>query len=208
MIERLGTHLDVPLRERNRLLLAGGFAPAYGDGDLRSPELFAVSAALQSLLEAQNPFPALLLDRWLDVVDYNAAVAPLLEACAAHLRTPPMNAVRLALHPEGLAPRIANLGQWRRHLIGQVRHRADRLADQRLVALADEAASYPGDDVGEPDPGDVVIPMRLTTPAGELRLFSVLTAVESALDVTVDELRVESFYPADESTRAILFGRR
>ncbi|ALG85010.1 helix-turn-helix domain-containing protein [Gordonia phthalatica] len=204
MIERLADHLDVPLRERNQLLLSGGFAPAYRDCDLSSPDLFAVSSALRSLLDAQVPFPALLLDRWWDVVDHNTAVEPLLAACAPHLLEPPMNAVRLALHPDGLAPRIVNLGQWRRHLIGQVRSRADRLADARLSALADEAAGYPGDDVGTPDPSDVVVPMRLATPAGELRLFSVLTAVESALDVTVDELRVESFYPADDATRAAL----
>ncbi len=207
MIDRLADHLDVPLRERNQLLLAGGFAPAYGTGDLSSPELFAVSAALQSLLEAQTPFPALLLDRWWDVVDYNAPVAALLSGCAPHLLEPPINAVRLALHPDGLAPQIVNLGQWRRHLIGQVRSRADRLADPRLAALADEAAAYPGDDVGVPDRTDVVVPMRLATPAGELRLFSVLTAVESALDVTVDELRVESFYPADEATRTAFLAR-
>lgn len=206
MIERLAVQLDVPLRERNQLLLAGGFAPEYGDGDLSAPELFAVSTALRSLLDAQAPFPALLLDRWWDVVDYNEAVAPLLAACAPRLLEPPMNAVRLALHPDGLAPRIVNLGQWRRHLIGQVRGRADRLADARLIALADEAAAYPGDDVGAPDPSDVVVPMRLATPTGELRLFSVLTAVESALDVTVDELRVESFYPADDATRTTLMG--
>ncbi|EGD53735.1 helix-turn-helix domain-containing protein [Gordonia neofelifaecis] len=201
MIERLAGHLDVPLRERNQLLLSGGFAPAYSCSDLSSPELFAVSSALQALLEAQSPFPALLLDRWWDVVDYNAAVDPLLAGCAPHLLEPPMNAVRLALHPDGVASQIINLGQWRRHLIGQVRRRADRLADPRLAALADEVAAYPGDDVDPPDPTDVVVPMRLRVDDGELRFFSVLTSVESAHDVTIDELRVECFYPADAATR-------
>ena len=204
MIERLATHLEVPLRERNQLLLAAGFAPIHPQRSLAAPELLAVSHALQSLLDAHLPHPALVLDRVWDIVDRNAATDLLMEGCAAHLLEPPVNAVRLTLHPDGLAPRIGNLGQWRTHLIGQVRHRAQRTGDRRLHDLAAEVAAYPGDDAGTPVRSEVVIPLELTIGDTQVRFFSISAAVESALDVTVDELRVEAFYPADEMTRQLL----
>ena len=208
MITRLAHHLDVPLRERNQLMLSAGFAPTHPERGLEAPELLAVSGALQSVLDAHLPFPALLLDRWWDVVDRNAATDLLLAGCAAHLLDPPVNAVRLTLHPEGLAPRIRNLGQWRAHLIGQVRARAERIGDERLRELAVEAIAYPGDDVGPPAHTDVVVPLQLVTEAGELSFFSIASIVESALDVTVDELRIEAFYPADGATREALSAPR
>ncbi|GAA1822600.1 helix-turn-helix domain-containing protein [Agromyces salentinus] len=200
MIHRLATHLDVPLRERNHLLLSAGFAPQHPERRLDAPELLAVSAALGQILDAHLPNPALVLDRWWDVIDRNSATDLLLEGCSAHLLDPPVNAVRLSLHPEGLAPRIRNLGQWRSHLIGQVTARAQRTGDARLRALADEVTAYPGDAAGTPGAGDVVVPLNLTTQRGDLSFFSISAAVESALDVTVDELRIETFYPADEAT--------
>jgi transcriptional regulator with XRE-family HTH domain len=200
MIDRLAGHLDVPLRERNQLLLAAGFAPAHPERAMDAPELLAVSSALQQILDAHLPHPALVLDRWWDVVDRNAATDVLLEGCAAHLLEPPVNAVRVSLHPEGLAPRIRNLGQWRTHLLGQVRSRAARTGDARLHALADEVTAYPGEDAGTPAVTDVVVPLELTVDGRDLRFFSISAAVESALDVTVDELRIEAFYPADTAT--------
>ncbi|WP_245708773.1 helix-turn-helix domain-containing protein [Ruania alba] len=205
MIERLAHHLEVPLRERNHLMLAAGLAPTHPERGLDAPELLAVSRALQSLLEAHMPFPALVLDRWWDIVDRNAATDLLLAGCAAHLLEPPMNAVRLTLHPEGLAPWIANLGQWRSRLLAQVRARFDRDGDVRLRDLAVEAAAYPGDGAGRLAPSDVVMPLELTIDGAMLRFFSISATVESARDVTVDELRIEAFYPSDDATRSAVF---
>lgn len=204
MVDRLSTHLDIPLRERNQLLLTAGFAPAHPERAMNAPELRSVSSAFRRILDAHAPYPALVLDRWWDIVDRNNATDVLLEGCAPHLLEPPVNAVRLSLHPEGLAPRIRNLGQWRTHLIGQVRARADRTGDDRLLRLAEEAAAYPGDDVGRPAATDVVIALELEIAGQPLRFFSMSAAVESALDITVDELRIESFYPADDTTAGIL----
>lgn len=205
MIERLAHHLEVPLRERNQLMLAAGLAPSYPERELDAPELLAVSKALQSLLEAHMPFPALVLNRWWDIVDRNAATDLLLSGCAAHLLEPTMNAVRLTLHPEGLAPRIANLGQWRSRLLSQVQARSDRDGDPRLRRLAEEVAAYPGDGVGQPASTDVVTPLELMIDGTTLRFFSISATVESARDVTVDELRIEAFYPSDETTRNAVF---
>lgn len=201
MIERLADQLEIPLRERNQLMLAAGLAPIYPERGLDAPELLAVSKALRSLMEAHMPFPALILDRWWNIVDRNAATDFLLDGCATYLLESPVNALRLTLHPDGLAPRIANLGQWRAHLLSQVQSRSERDGDPRLRDLVAEVSSYPGEDVGRPVLTDVVLPLEITVGGAELRFFSVSAMVESALDVTVDELRIEAFYPADEFTR-------
>lgn len=200
MIERLAGHLDVPLRERNRLLLAGGFAPVHPEHDLDGPDLAAVREALGVVLAAHEPHPAVLLNRWWELVDANAAIAPLLDGVDPALLEPPVNVLRLSLHPQGLAPRIANLGQWRGHLLEQLAQRIDRTADPTLVELAAELAGYPG---GAPEPAtatDVVLPLRLASPAGELSFFSIAAHVGTATDVTVEELTLEAFYPADPAT--------
>lgn len=191
MIDRLASSLEIPLRERNELLLSAGFAPTHPQRSLQAPELRSVSVAFQRILDAHLPHPALVIDRWWDIVDRNAATDVLLGGCAAHLLEPPVNAIRLSLHPDGLAPRISNLGQWRAHLLGQLRSRADRTGDRRLRALAEEVESYPGDRAGRPAITDVVVPLELSMDGQELRLFSISSAVESALDVTIEELRIE-----------------
>jgi transcriptional regulator with XRE-family HTH domain len=204
MILRLTEHLDVPLRERNTLLLAGGYAPAYPQHGLDAPELGNVRAALRQVLAGHEPYPAVVLDRWWDMQDANSGVAVLTEGCAPDLLTPPVNVLRLSLHPDGMAPRIVNLGQWRAHLLTQLRHRARILADDRLTALHRELAGYPG-GADEPVPPDgVVLPLRYRRGAQELALFSISAVVGTATDVTVEELAIESFYPADEQTAAAL----
>lgn len=205
MIERLAGHLDVPLRERNRLLLAGGYAPAHPERAYDAPDLAAVRDSLRAVLRAHEPHPAVLLNRWWELLDANDAVAMLLDGVAPHLLEPPVNVLRLSLHPDGLAPRIRNLGQWRGHLLGQLDQRIERTADPRLVELAAELAAYPGGP-GEPPPDGVVLPLRLAWPHGELAFFSIASHVDSATDVTLDELVLEAFYPADERTRAVLTG--
>jgi transcriptional regulator with XRE-family HTH domain len=200
MIHRLADHLEVPLRERNDLLLAAGFAPAYPHRTLGAPELRSVSVALSRILDAHLPHPALILDRWWDIVDRNSATDLFLDGCSAELLEPPVNALRLTLHPDGLAKRIVNLGQWRAHLLSQVRHRADRTGDDRLRELLAELSAYPGDDTGRPAPTDVVVPLQLRVGDRALSFFSIVATVESAVDVTVDELHIEAFYPADPAT--------
>jgi transcriptional regulator with XRE-family HTH domain len=200
MIVKLTEHLDVPLRERNQLLLAGGYAPAYPQHRLDAPELASVRSALRQVLAGHEPFPALVMNRQWELVEANAAVGVLLQGVADHLLVPPVNVLRVSLHPGGLAPRITNLPQWRAHLLEQVRRRADATGDPQLAALLEELRTYPGDEDHAVPQASVVLPMRLRHDGGELALFSIVAAVSTAADVTVEELLVESFYPADDAT--------
>jgi transcriptional regulator with XRE-family HTH domain len=204
MILRLTEQLDIPLRERNVLLLAGGYAPAYPQHGLDAPELDYLRAALRQVLAGHEPYPAVIVDRWWEMKDANSGVAVLTEGCAPDLLAAPVNVLRLSLHPDGMAPRIANLGQWRAHLLTQLRHRASALADDRLTGLYQELAGYPG-GMDEPVPPDgVVLPLRYRRGDQELVLFSISAAVSTAADVTVEELAIESFYPADRATAMAL----
>ncbi|MDR7280912.1 helix-turn-helix domain-containing protein [Catenuloplanes atrovinosus] len=207
MILRLADQLDMPLRERNAALLAGGYAPRYPRSELGAPELAEVRAALRSVLTGHEPYPALVLNRWWELLDGNAAVPPLVEGAAAHLLEPPVNVLRLTLHPDGLARRIVNLAQWRAHLLGQLRRRADHLGDDRLAGLHEELLAYPGGLDHAVPAQRVVLPLRLRVEGGEAALFSVASRVETAADVTVEELTIETFYPADAAT-AELFRTR
>jgi transcriptional regulator with XRE-family HTH domain len=200
MILKLTEHLAVPLRERNQLLLAGGYAPAYPQHGLDAPELANVRDALRQVLVGHEPHPALVLNRWWEMLDANAAVPVLIAGCAPWLLEPPVNVLRLSLHPDGMAGRIENLAQWRAHLLGQLRRRAEQTGDERLAELHEELATYPGGQ-DTPAPADsVVLPLRLRHETGLLSLFSIAATVETAEDVTVDELVIESFYPADQDT--------
>lgn len=204
MILRLTEQLEVPLRERNQVLLAGGYAPAFPQHALDEPELARVRAALGRVLRGHEPYPAVLINRWWDLVDANAMIAVLSAGCASWLLEPPVNVLRLSLHPDGMAPRIRNLGQWRAHLLEQVHRRALQNGDQRLHELEAELRSYPGGTDETVAPVDVVLPLRLQHGDGELSLFSIEARVGTATDVTVDELSIETFYPADADTEAAL----
>jgi hypothetical protein len=200
MIVKLTEHLDVPLRERNQLLLAGGYAPAYPQHGLDAPELASVREALRLVLKGHEPHPALIINRWWELLDANAAVAVLTDGCALELLTPPVNVLRLSLHPDGMAPRIRNLAQWRGHLLEQVRRRAEQTGDARLAELLEELSGYPGGAEPAAPSANVVLPLRLQHDVGELSFFSIAATVETAADVTVEELVIESFYPADQHT--------
>ena len=200
MILKLTEHLDVPLRERNQLLLAGGYAPAYPQHGLDAPELASVRGALRQVLAGHEPQPALIINRWWEMLDANAAVPVLIAGCAPTLLEPPVNVLRLSLHPDGMAGRIENLAQWRTHLLGQVRRRAEQTGDARLAELHDELVGYPGGQDASMPTNNVVLPLRLRHDTGVLSFFSISAAVETAADVTVDELVIESFYPADQET--------
>jgi transcriptional regulator with XRE-family HTH domain len=211
MLLHLADHLDVPLRERNQLLLAGGFAPVYGERGLESEGMAAVRSAIRRLLRAHEPFPAVVVDRHWNRVDANASLALLVGDVADYLLTPPVNVLRLSLHPEGAAPRIVNLGEWRAHVLGRLRRQVEVTADPELAALHAELVAYPCDqpepDVEVPGPADVFTPLRIRSEGRELSLFSTVATFGTPLDVTVAELVVESFYPADDRTAQLLLAK-
>lgn len=204
MVLRLADHLDVPLRERNRLLLAAGHAPAHTEHALDDPDVSAVADALRTVLDAHRPYPALVLDRRWRVVAANDALGPLLAGCADHLLTPPIDVLRLTLDPDGLASRIVDLPTWRSHLLTRVRRRH---RDRGDPALADLLAEFDEPSDASPSPADPVVLLRLRVDETVLSLFSMSAAVQTAGDITVDELAVELFFPADDATRA-WFARR
>jgi transcriptional regulator with XRE-family HTH domain len=205
MVLHLAEQLEVPLRERNELLVAAGYAPRYADRGFDDPALAEIRAAVSRVLEAHEPFPAIAVDRHWDLVASNAALAPLLEGVAPELLVPPVNTIRLALHPDGVAPRIVNLGDYRADLLGRM-ERAWRLTgDPRLCELHEEMLAYPGPDApATPPAAAVTVQLRLRPPAGrggpELVFFSTITTFGTAVDVTVSELAVEAFFPADPET--------
>ncbi|WP_116048135.1 helix-turn-helix domain-containing protein [Amycolatopsis palatopharyngis] len=211
MVLRLGEHLDVPLRERNQLLLAAGYAPIYSESSLSDPALAVARQAVRRLLRAHEPYPAVVIDRLWNLVDGNASIAVLTEGVAQDLLTPPVNVLRVTLHPEGMASRIANLGEWRAHLLGRLRREVRATADGALAELLAELRAYPCEDevpeVDVPGPGDIVVPLRLRHGAGELTFFSTVATFGTPLDVTLAELSIESFYPADDATAETLIRR-
>jgi transcriptional regulator with XRE-family HTH domain len=210
MVLRLADQLDVPLRERNQLLLAGGYAPVYSQAPLEAPELAGVRAAVRQVLTGHEPYPAAAVDRHWNLVEANAGIALMTAGVDAELLAPPPNAMRLALHPRGLAPRIANLGEWRAHLLSRLRRQVRLTADPVLTNLYEEVRAYPCDveepEVELPAAGEVFVPLRLRHGDGELRFFSTVTTFGTPLDVTVAELAIESFFPADEATAKALRG--
>lgn len=206
MVLLLAEHLEVPLRERNALLLGAGHAPVFAERPLDHPELAAAQRAIALVLKGHEPFPALAVDRHWNMVASNAAVAPLLDGVAPHLLEPPVNVLRLSLHPQGLAPRIRNLGEWRGHLLERLRRQAWLTSDPTLAALLEELGSYPmAEGAGDAAIVDhVAVPLRLDTPLGTLSFLSTTTVFGTPRDVTLDELAIEAFFPADEETLARL----
>lgn len=204
MVLRLGEHLDVPLRERNHLLLAAGYAPVYREGELGDPEMTAARSALRQVLTGHEPYPAVVVDRMWNLVDGNAGMALLTEGTAPELLAPPANILRIALHPAGMASRVLNLGQLRADLLGRLRRQVDATADPGLAELLAEVRGYPcADPVPEAEvPGDsaVFVPLRLRHRDTELSFFSTIATFGAPLDVTLSELAIESFYPADAAT--------
>lgn len=209
LILNLADRLAVPLRDRNTLLVAGGYAPAFPERRLDDPALAAARRAMELVLAGHEPFPALAVDRRWTMVLANRAVAPLLAGIdAAHLK-PPVNVLRLSLHPRGLAPRIVNLAEWRAHLLDRLRRQVEQTADAALQDLQRELLAYPR-PAGPPHPGPagdrayggVVVPLRLRTDGGILSFFSTTTVFGTPVDVTLSELALEAFYPADAATAA------
>lgn len=218
MVLRLAEALEVPLRERNALLLAAGYAPAYQERDLDDDSMASVRAALDMMLTTHEPYPAVVVDRWWNVVAGNAAMPLLLDGVADHLQTPTPNVYRLALHPEGLAARILNLPEIRDHFLHRLHQQVGATGDLALKELYEEVSRYPlppdwerltATDTAEPalDPlatGPIQVPLRLRTPLGDLSFFSTMATFGAPADVTLSELAIELFYPLDDFTAKTL----
>jgi transcriptional regulator with XRE-family HTH domain len=201
LVLQLADQLDVPLRDRNDLLLAAGYAPAFAHRDLDAPEMGPVRDAIEQLLRAHEPNPALVVDRHWGLVSANRAVAVLIAGVTAELLEPPVNVLRLSLHPDGLAPRIANLREWRDHLVERVAREAIATGDPALASLRDELAAYPaGPESGRSVHTEIAVPLRLRHGEHELSFISTQTTFGTAVDVTVAEFSIESFFPADAET--------
>ena len=215
MVLHLAENLEIPLRERNALLNAAGYAPVFPERPLADPALETARKAVDLVLRGHEPYPALAVDRHWTLVASNGAVAPLLVGADPALLQPPVNVLRLSLHPAGLAPRIANLPEWRSHLLARLRHQIDVTADPVLADLMNELRDYPvpgqGDTGARPmsghadqDYAGVVVPLQLVADGGILSLFSTTTVFGTPVDITLSELALEAFYPADAATAEVL----
>ncbi|BDT85374.1 XRE family transcriptional regulator [Nocardia cyriacigeorgica] len=204
MVVRLAESLELPLRDRNNLLLSAGFAPVFPESDLAAPELAPIREALAAVLDGHLPYPALVARPRGELVTANAAFDLFTEGVADHLLRAPINVLRLALHPDGVAPRVINLPEWGRHIVDSLRSRAARTPDPAVEALITELSGYL--PAATPGPGHLgfAVPLHLRSVDGELRLITTLTSFATATDVTVAELQLEAFLPADEQTAHIL----
>ena len=221
VVLQLAEQLEIPFRDRNLLLLAAGHAPAFPERPLDAPELAPVRAALQLILTRHEPYPAVVFDRAWNVVAANDAMASFTEGVDPALLTPPVNVLRLGLHPRGMAPRIINLGEWRAHFLDRLNRQVAASGDDRLAALAEEVAGYPapehrpyygpdtarpdtaGPDTASPDTAEMLGPVRLRADdGGELSFFGMFATFDTPFEVTTSELAMELLFPADAATVA------
>jgi len=207
IVIRLAESLRLSLRERNALLAAAGYAPVFTESAYDEAAMRPVRAALDQIIQGHMPYPALVIAPYGRMVTANAAVDLFFEGAAAELLTPPVNMLRLMLHPDGMARRVENMEEWGRHVIGNLRARAARSPDPRLDDLIAELAAYLPDATIGPDHLGFAVPMRLATDDGELRLITTLTSFATATDITLAELHLEAFLPADERTAEALKSR-
>lgn len=214
MIVHLADQLDVPLRDRNALLFAAGYAPAYAERPMDSEEMTPVRAALDRFLRAHEPYPAVVVDRHWTLVASNDAIHVLTDGVAPDLLAPPANGLRVLFHPRGMAPRIVNLAEYSGHLMRRLRRRATLTGDPELERLHAELIAYPGIERDSPpdSPGaDIVLPLRLRAPDAptaqtdaQLTFLSTISTFGTPLDVTLSELAIEAFYPANAATAAAM----
>jgi transcriptional regulator with XRE-family HTH domain len=206
MVLHLAEQLDVPLRDRNGLLLAAGYAPVYEERDLEAPHMEPVRTALELVLRGHEPYPAAVVDRTWELIQGNRGIGLLIEGVDPELLAPPVNVLRVSLHPDGMAPRIANLADWRAHLLERLRRQIAATGDPSLRTLLGELESYPAPqpDGAPEDLADVCVPLRLHTPHGDLSFISTIATFGTAVDITVAELAIESFFPADPATAEVV----
>jgi transcriptional regulator with XRE-family HTH domain len=212
LLLHLAEQLTIPLRERNILLVAAGYAPVFPERPLDDPSLAAARQAIDLVLTGHEPYPAIAIDRHWRLVAANRALGPLLKGVEPALLEPPVNVIRLSLHPAGLAPRIVNYAEWRAHLLARLRQQIEISADPVLIELLRDVAAYP------PPPGvhahapprhagaSIVVPLQLATDAGRLAFFSTTTVFGTPIDITLSELALESFFPANETTAEVMRG--
>ncbi|HEX8901015.1 helix-turn-helix transcriptional regulator [Vitreimonas sp.] len=207
MVLQLAEHLELPLRAQNALLVAAGFAPRFGERALDDPDLAAVRAAMELVLKAHAPNPALAIDRCWNLVAANESALKLMGDVAPALLAPPANVLRASLHPDGLAPRILNLGEWRAHIFARLERQVDVTGDPALTDLLAELRTYPAHGAHAPplrEAAPVITPLKLKTAAGVLSMFGVTTLFGMPQDVTLDELAIETFFPADAASAEML----
>lgn len=209
MVMRLTERLDIPLRERNALLVAAGYAPMYRERPLADPALDAARQAVELILKSHEPYPALAIDRHWNLIAANRMVGLLMAGADESLLQAPMNVLRLSLHPQGIAGNIVNIVQWRTHLFERLRQQIAATADPVLVELLAELKAYPvpvnaSSDAMDGEHAGVVMPLKFRTPHGVLSLISTTTIFGSPVDVTLQELALETFFPADDFTRQVL----
>lgn len=211
MVMHLAEQLAVPLRERNALLVAAGYAPLYRERALDDPQLAAAREAVDFVLRGHEPYPAVAIDRHWNIVAANRAIAPLIGNASPALLAAPINALRLSLHPEGMAPRIVNWHAWRAHLLARLQRQIEASGDAQLLALHAELAAYPApasaraaheEDAAHALP--IAVPLRVRTAIGELALLSTTTVFGTPVDITLSELAIEAFFPADPQTAQAL----
>ncbi len=206
IIERIADCLEVPHRARNALLLAAGHAPQYRERSLGDDEMAAMRAIVDHVLAGHEPYPALAVDRHWNMLAANAAVSILTEQVAPHLLEAPANVLRIALHPDGLAPQIVSFGEWRAHILHRLDLQVDASGDSALAALRDELAGYDrqanDNEVGQAN--GIAVPLVLDTTAGRIAFVSTVTIFGTPVDITLSELAIEAFYPADRQSAELL----
>ncbi|TDE43336.1 XRE family transcriptional regulator [Nonomuraea mesophila] len=207
MVLKLAEELEVPLRHRNRLLVSAGFAPIYAERAVRAPEMHIVRQALDRILAGHEPYPALVVDAAWNLVAANQAAGMFMDGVPAELLAEPVNVMRLSLHPDAMGGRLLNLAEVRAHLLHRLRRQAEASGDGHLAELHDELASYtyPGVDLNVahvPGPGDILLPLRVAAGDRVLSMFTTIATFGTPMDVTVSELAIETFWPADEETAA------
>ena len=206
MVLHLAERLEVPLRARNHLLLAAGFAPNFIERQLDDPSFAPAMEAVQRVLDGHAPNPAIAVDRHWNMIAANEAVAILTEQVAPALLAPPVNVLRIALHPDGLAPQIVNYGEWREHILHRLGLQVEASADPQLGALRDELEGYDrqANDNGASLANGIAVPLVLDTVVGRISFVSTVTIFGTPVDVTLSELAIEAFYPADRQSAELL----
>jgi transcriptional regulator with XRE-family HTH domain len=209
MLLHLASRMAIPLRDRNVMLNAAGFAPTYQERSLDDPDFRLARQSIDLMLSMHEPNPALAVDRHWTMVASNKAVGHLISGVDPLLLVPPVSVIRLSLHPAGLAPRIINLVEWRRHAIARLRQQIDVTGDSVLADLVEEVRDYPlpSGHSGRVKPGDhemIAVPFRLATVHGPLSFISATTMFGTPVDITLSELAIESFFPADQVTVSVM----
>jgi transcriptional regulator with XRE-family HTH domain len=206
MLQRIADCLDVPHRARNAMLLAAGYAPDYHERPLDSPEMAGMRAIVEHVLKGHEPYPALAVDRHWNMIAANEAIAVLIEQVSPALLAPPVNVLRIALHPEGLAPQIVNHGEWRAHILHRIDLQIEASGDAGLIALREELAGYAveANDNGGGAVNGIAVPLVLDTVAGRIRFVSTVTIFGTPVDITLSELAIEAFFPADAGSAELL----